>query len=312
MSRACGSQRGFVLLNALVLVAAFAAAAVFVLERAERARQRQAETQGAGQARLYLDAFEALALTLLSRDQQAGALDHRGEAWAQIGGAEGQAVILDRGQVRGQIHDLQGRFNVNWLANPADVVAAEGFVRLLTQLGLPGRLGPEITDFVSPDGPADAQVYTQLSPGVVAKGGPVVFLLQLQVMPGLSDRHYERLAPYLAALPSDSLLNLNTVSPEVLTSLLPGSNLAGLEQALRSRLQQPFVSVEDFATRAAVALPGGTVPEDEQLRFAVGSEWFHSDIAVELEGRILTRQTFFQRRPLPYGPQVAFRLENRT
>jgi len=304
------SQRGFVLLNALVLVAAFAAAAVFVLERAERARQRQAEVQNVGQARLYLDGFEALVLTLLSRDQLAGSLDHRGEAWAKVGGA--QAMTLDRAQVRGQIHDLQGRFNVNWLANPADVVAAESFARLLTQLGLPGRLGPEITGFVSQNGPADVQAYTQLSPGVVAKGGPVVFLLQLQVMPGLSDRHYERLAPYLAALPSDSLVNLNTVSPQVLTSLLPGSNLAGLAQALRSRQQQPFVSVEDFVTRAAVALPEGTIPEDEQLRFTVGSEWFHSDIAVELEGRILTRQTFFQRRPLPYGPQVAFRLENRT
>jgi len=306
------SQRGFVLLNALVLVAAFAAAAVFVLERAERARQRQAQAQGAGQARLYLDGFEALALTLLSRDQQAGALDHRGEAWAKIGGGDNPAMTLDRGQVRGQIDDLQGRFNVNWLANPVDVVAIRGFARLLTQLGLPERLSTEITAFVSANGPTDTAAYAQLSPGVVPRGGPVVFLQQLQMMPGLSERHYERLAPYLAALPSDSLLNLNTVSPEVLTSLLPGSNLAGLSQALRSRSQQPFISVEDFIIRAAVALPDGTIADEDQLRFSVGSEWFHSNITVELEGRTLTRQTFFQRRPLPFGPLVAFRLETRT
>ena len=59
---------GFVLLNALVLVAALAAAAAFVLSRAETTRQLQAGAQGAVQGALYLDGFEALALTLLRTD----------------------------------------------------------------------------------------------------------------------------------------------------------------------------------------------------------------------------------------------------
>lgn len=313
MRRAAASQRGFVLLNALVLVAAFAAAAVFVLERAERNRQRQAAAQGAAQLRLYLDSFEALVVTLLSQDQRGGGLDHHGEAWAQIGGGPTE-IVLDRGRVQGRITDLQGRFNINWLANPADGVAADGFARLLSQLALPPHLVSEIQEFVSPSGPSerrDRTSYAQLTPAVVPRGGPVMFLEQLQVIPGLDARHYARIEPHVAALPSDSLLNLNTVSAEVLASLLPGSSPTRLAQVLETRDSRPFLSVEDFLNRARTVLPDGSITEEDQLRFTVGSDWFHGDIAVELEGRTLTRQTYFYRRPLPFGPQVSYRLEGR-
>jgi len=303
------ATRGFVLLNALVLVAAFAAVSVVVLQRAEATRQRQASLQDAVQMRLYLDAFEALVLTQLRRDQLGGSLDHLGEAWAAIGDPRAPAMILDRAEARGQVADLQGRFNVNWLANPGDTVARDSFARLLVQLGLPSRLGGQIIGFLDPGGPANAAAYGRLQPAVVPLGGPVQLLEQLQTVPGLSPRHYARLAPYLAALPGDSRLNLNTTSPEVLTSLLPGSNRGGLTQALASRSRQPFVSLEDFAARAALSLPEGGLPETIEPRLAVGSGWFHATIAVALGPRILSRQTTFHRRPLPYGPQVAHRLE---
>ncbi|PCJ04064.1 MAG: hypothetical protein COB16_11525 [Rhodobacteraceae bacterium] len=299
-----GSERGFVLLNALLLVAAFAAAAVYVLGRAESARLRQSELQGAGQLRLYLDGFESLALTLLRADQQGGAVDARSDVWA---GAIDN-VVVDRGQLSGQISDLQGRFNVNWLANPEDLGAETGFTRLLARLGLPSRLAPQIIEFVRPGGPSDSAGYARLTPAITPQGGPVLLLEQLQVIPALRPRYFARLAPYLAALPSDSLLNLNTVSPEVLISLLPGANSGSLEQVLLSRRQNPFTSVEDFILRSSGAFSLEGLPELEELRFAVGSAWFHVDIAAQLEDRTLTRQTIIFRRPLPYGPQVWYRL----
>ena len=64
-------SRGFVLVNALVLVAALAGIATFLLARAEGARARAHEAQGAAQARLYLDAFEALSIGILSSDRAA-------------------------------------------------------------------------------------------------------------------------------------------------------------------------------------------------------------------------------------------------
>ena len=132
MSARAGSERGFVLLNALLLVAAFAAAAVYVLGRAEAARLRQAEQQGAGQLQLYLDGFEVLAMQVLHRDQQGGAVDTLTDIWA----APINGVTIDRGLLSGQISDLQGRFNVNWLANTQDLGAEAGFTRLVARLGL--------------------------------------------------------------------------------------------------------------------------------------------------------------------------------
>jgi len=308
MSIRAGSQRGFVLLNALLLVAAFAAAAVYVLARAEQARLRQVEHQGAGQLRLYLDGFESLALTLLRRDQQGGAVDALTDVWA----ATIKEVTVDRGQLSGQISDLQGRFNVNWLANSEDLSAEAGFTRLLAQLGLPSRLASEITTFVRPGGPDDSAGYGRMIPPIHPQGGPVLLLEQLLVIPALQPRHYARLAPFLAALPSDSLLNLNTVSPEVLTSLLPGANSGSLEQVLLSRGQTPFISVEDFILRSSAAFSLEPLPEEEELRFAVGSAWFHVDIAAQLEDRTLTRQTIIYRRALPYGPHVSYRLGGGT
>ena len=308
MRRLAAPERGFVLLNALLLVAAFAAAAVYVLGRAESARLRQAELQGAGQLTLYLDGFEVLALNLLHRDQQGGAVDARTDIWAR----PIDTVEVDRGQMSGQIHDLQGRFNVNWLANPEDLAAQAGFVRLVATLGLPSRLAAEITEFVRPGGPGDSAVYGQLTPAITPQGGPVLILQQLQVIPALRPRHYARLAPYLAALPSDSLLNLNTVPPEVLISLLPTANAGSLAQVLASRRQTPFISVEDFILRSGVAFTDTGLPELEELRFAIGSTWFQLESVAKLEDRSLTRQTIIHRRPLPFGPQVAYRLGGGT
>jgi general secretion pathway protein K len=304
MRRCATPDRGFVLLNALLLVAAFAAAAVYVLGRAEAARLRQAEQQGAGQLRLYLDGFEVLAMQLLRRDQQGGAVDTLSDIWARpIDG-----VSIDRGALSGQISDLQGRFNINWLANAQDLGAAAGFVRLLAQLGLPPRLADEITGFVRPGGPADSAGYARLTPPVIPQGGPVLLLEQVQDIPALQPRHYARLAPYLAALPSDSLLNLNTVSPEVLISLLPDANVGALEQLLLARRHRPFISVEDFILRSGAAFSVAPLPESEELRLAVGSAWFHAKAEVQLEDRSLTRQILIHRRPLPFGPQITYRL----
>ena len=66
------AQRGFILVNALVLVGALAAAAAVLLIRAEMSVQRQAAWQGAAQIDAYLDAFEALAITVLEADPAGG------------------------------------------------------------------------------------------------------------------------------------------------------------------------------------------------------------------------------------------------
>ena len=141
-------DRGFVLVNALVLVAALAATATLLLSRAERGRAQLEAAQLADQLTLALDAFDALALTRLAQDR--GNSDHGNESWAQ----PRQALPLARGEVAGEIQDLQGRFNINWLSSPDNRLAQEAFARLLAQLGLSPELGPEIRPLCHPRCPA--------------------------------------------------------------------------------------------------------------------------------------------------------------
>ncbi len=296
--------RGFALVNALVLVAALSAAAVFVLGRAEGVRLRQAHLQTATQASLYLDAFEAYTLTVLRNDQRGGPVDGPADGWAQ----RGQVLEIDRGRVVGDIIDLQGRFNVNWLANVEDVAAEAAFGRLLTRLSLRPGLASDVFAHLR-QGRRSAR--STLTPAVSVVGGPILLVEQLQQASGLRPREYDRLAPFLSALPSDSQINVNTAPIEVMQSLLPGAKAEALALRLQQRDRRPFQSLEDFLAQVSPLLGEGGIDPLDLPRFAVGSDWFMADIAVDMEELTLRRQTVFERRPLPFGPQVSYRVEGR-
>ena len=296
--------RGFVLVNALILVAALAGIATLLLARAEGARQRALATQSAVQTGLYLDAMEALAITLLTPSAAGLGPTHLGEGWAraQID------VPLDRGRVAGRLSDLQGRFNVNWLANPADLWARAGFEALLLRLALAPGLADSVAGFVSPEGPGNDAAYASARPPIAPVGGPVLMVSQLLAIPSLSERDLDRLAPYIAALPGDSTLNLNTASEPVLQSLLAGLTAAQAGRILQARQSEPFGSVAEFV--ALLGDVGGAALVDDTVapRLGVSSIWFEARIEAWLEDHLGHRRTVFERRPLPDGVRVAYRL----
>lgn len=287
-------QAGFVLLNALILVAALAGVAVLLLGRAGGAMARQEAGRDAAQLRLYLDAAEALALTRLARDRQGGEVDAEGEDWARP--EPGRA--LDRGRVSLALTDLTGRFNVNWLADPGDAFAQEGFVRLTARRGLSGETAKAVVAFLSPDGAG----------GV---GGPVLTLDQLRRAPGLAPRDLDRLMPVLAALPVGTTLNLNTAPAEVLQSLLPGASPAVVQRFVQVRASTPFASTAEALE--ALAVPGAGAGEAgaglDETRFAVGSRWFGLTAEAELGDRRRRRSAVIERPPFPAALHVLYRVE---
>lgn len=297
-------DRGFVLLNALILTAAFAAAASLVLHLAERDRLRQAGAVAALQGSLYLDGAEAHVLTVLRRDQMLSPIDGPGDAWAdKISSAE-----LDRATADIEIRDLQGGFNINWLANPEDQHARQAFRRLAASLGVPLSAAQAFEAYLQSGGPVTTGQYLQAGQPVRPAGGPVLMAAQLRGLPGVSVRASERLMPFLAALPGDAGLNLNSASAEVIAALLPGTSP---EAVLAARARDPFTTPAAFFSAAGVVFGDGGVPEIEETRYRVGTDWFEASIAVRFEGRILRRTTVIERHPLPKGPQVAYRLEAR-
>lgn len=299
-------SKGFVLVNALILVAAMSAAAVYMLARAEGVRVRAAAATEAAQLGLYLDAFEALAVEMLMRDGGGGSpVDHPGETWARAV----PPVDLDRGKVTGQIRDLQGRFNLNALANPDDTFARESFERLALRLGVAPQKVEDIVAFLSVGGPDDKGGYARQTPPIAPVGGAMTMREQLAQIPSLSAGDLERLLPVVAVLPSDAAMNVNTVSAEVLASLFPSANAAGLATLVAEARRQPFTAPELFIEELIAIVPAEELQELPDGYFTVGSSWFEAEIAAELEGRVVKRRVVIQRLPLPQAPLVAYRLD---
>ncbi|WP_299421826.1 type II secretion system minor pseudopilin GspK [uncultured Shimia sp.] len=310
MNAPSDNKNGYVLVNALVLVAALSAVAVFLLARADAGRKRLDAGLTAAQLSLNLNAFEALAKTVLERD--VGAVDHNGENWAK-------PVIdmqLTRGRVTGRISDEQGLFNLNWLSNPDHHTAHDAFKKLLSQRGVPQQVGQQIHDLLSADGPVDPAAWSRKTPAEEPVSGPLLMVDQLAHLPGISERHLARLAPFVTALPGDSPLNINTVSEEVLRAFLPNMSAAAYNQVFRDRTNQPFSSVDAFLAAVGVPAPDADNPEGpppplSPEHLSVGSQWFRAEISASLDDQFAQRSIVFQRQSLPVGVTTHWRITTR-
>tara|TARA_R110002049_G_scaffold44333_3_gene129866 strand:- start:114318 stop:115232 length:915 start_codon:yes stop_codon:yes gene_type:complete len=297
-------DRGFVLVNALLIVAALAAAAVFLLARADSGRVRLEARQGAAQLGAYLDAFEALAITQLNRDARTGAVDHAGEDWAR----PIQDVTLDRGRVTGRLRDEQALFNLNWLADQGNTQASEAFDALASRIGISPSTGDAIRAFLRPGGPEQRALFRRQTPPLDPVGGALLMFDQLADVPGIPARDMQRLRQFTTVLPGDSAINVNTVSVEVLTGFLPALRPAMLDSVLRRRRQAPFTSADDFVLVVEAAMGAALDETVDVARFAVGSDWFRVQAQAELEGQTATRTALLMRQSAPRGALVRWRV----
>jgi len=305
-------DRGFVLVNALVLVAALAASAVFLLAQAELGRVRLMASRTSAQLSLHLDAAEALAVTRLDAAAD-GQPDHLGRAWAR----SMQNVALDTGEISIQIQDLQGRFNLNWLTNPSNTAASAAFDRLLNSLGVSDQDGATIRAFLQPGGPSNTSAFLRVDPPLDPVGGALLMVQQLDQLPGLSERARARLRPHLTALPGDSRLNPNTATQDVLTAFLPRLTSPRIAQLIAQRSRQPFPSTEAFLIAAQLAIsedPDAPEPEEDELlaqHLSVSSEWFGLEAVATLDGHHASRIAVLHREGVPVQTKTEWRMTTR-
>ncbi|OWU81683.1 hypothetical protein ATO6_23665 [Oceanicola sp. 22II-s10i] len=322
-------ERGFVLVNALIIVAVLSAAAVYLLARAEGTRARLAAGQEAARLTLALDAFEALALTRIGGDRFGGqrGVDSLDEDWAR----PVEDLPLEGLRISGRITDMQGLFNLNWLTQADDPQIQAAFDRLLRRIGVSSTGGRAIREFLSPGGPDDG-AYAALTPPLKPVGGAVLMVEQVAQIPGLAARDLDRLRPFVTAYADIGAVNVNTAPPEVLAALLPGVPAARLDRALAGRVRAPYPSVDAFTAALgglagagedaaadedgqAADADGSATPGDTETlarpvtdRLGVGSDWFRAEMRVDDGPRSLTRVAVIRRGGTGTGPRVEWRL----
>lgn len=330
MRRADG---GFVLVNAVILVAAIAAVVVVLLGRADRGVHHLQARQEAVQLEQALKGYEALALTLLHQDRQrngqrneqgsgqgGSGIDHLAEPWAKphrdlalTSQRSDQAGDLLSGvRISGQMMDQQALFNLNWLLlapepedpsafeTEADAAAALHLVfdRLLLQQGLSGSVGDAIRQALRP------ARSTAGSTGSGPIGGPLFSIEQLRDLPGLTDlspADDARLRQVVSVLPGDSALNINTVTAPVLAAFLPDLPPARRAQVLAQRDRDPFGATIGFLQALGISEAAATAAGLSPDRMSIGSDW------ILMQGRVRLGRDGDPQQAAPQTVRQAFR-----
>ena len=237
-------QRGVALIIALVVVALVTLLAVTVSGNFLVNFRQVQNQQLLQQAWAYFSFTEGVGRWGLMKDLEQDAKDshksdYLGEGWDRPAEQEFQHSGVTV-YIRGQLVDLQGKFNLNSLKASTDVasgtahtVAQERFIRLLQTFEKPEISTQEaiaITSAVSDwidendqvtglDGAEDLYYADQAPPGRPANNGAIASVSELRWVKGMTPELYHALRPHVTVWPlTIGSININTATDNVLRS----------------------------------------------------------------------------------------------
>lgn len=280
-------QRGVAVLMAVLLVAVATILAVNVMWEATLNIRRTESALAADQALLYLQGGEAWAKDILARDlKDSQEYDHLGEEWATAL----EPLPIEGGTIAGRLEDLQGRFNLNNIVDPA---SHEQFKRLLRVLDLDPQLADPVRDWLDSDReaffPAGAEddTYTALTPPYLAANTAITTTSELMALKGFDRETFVALAPYVTALPRGTDINVNTASNVVLASLSDTISLSVADSLIEERAGLNFPDIDSTFE--------GLVEAETLSRIDGVTQYFLLTVTVTLGTNQLTMRSVLRR-----------------
>lgn len=192
---------------------------------------------------------------------------------------------LDGAQIQIEIEDMAGRFNLNTLLiqGQTDQVTLNRWSRLLALLEL-----PEVR---------------------LEQVGALRELSQVRLLSGIDGHWLRRLEPWVALLPTDAALNINT-APSLLLRSLDGIDAATADALVQRRTPIPWSSVQAFTRDPLLAGAGvsshglGIDSRWSRIKVQVAHGPHRLRLATDVERDAKTGQiNLLQRRLLPSNPQ---------
>jgi len=289
-------QRGVALIMAIVLVALATVLAVHIGTRAALDLRRTAGLVALDQGWHVALGAEAWAAEVLHDDRADNDTDHLGEAWAQ----PLPPLPVDGGEVRGAIEDMQGRFNLNNLVDgdgKVDEVSVAHFERLLLLVGAQPRWARIMADWIDtdtlpgiPEGAEDS-TYLSQNPPYRTANTLVATTTELMALPGMTRDEFERIRPFVAALPVGTPINLCTAKAPVLASLVEGgTDFGDAELLAKNRSGGCFPTLTDL--QATLDANTWQALED---KVSDSSDWFRAVTAVRIGTSEFTLYSLMER-----------------
>lgn len=253
-----GRQRGIALISVLLVMS------LALLITGGLLRSHHLSLQSSGQQLLQMQLRqlasdgETWALLLL-RDalQDAEKPVERFQGWT----AMAPGFDVEDAQIRIDIDDLAGRFNLNALLRQGQVdqVTLNRWARLLELLELP--------------------------PLQLSQVGPLGELSQLRLLPGIDARLLQRLEPWVALLPTDTALNINT-APALLLRTLGEVDTETADALAHQAATTPWASVQAFTQDPLLSGQGLS-----NHGLGTQSRWYRIRVQVTRDGRELRLAT---------------------
>lgn len=250
-------QRGVALLTVLLVAALASVILVQLLGRHHLSIAYTRQALHGQQALSYALGAESWARHLLYRDRvqddRSPPVDSLEDNWA-----EAQAPFeLNDGSVEIRVRDLEGLFNLNSI--DGDPAAQERFKRLLSALELEPSLADQLLDWIDADeevqglGGEDG-VYLLEEAAYRTPNGPVASVSELRLLATMDAEQYDRLAPYVTALPAAAgLININTAPAPVLAALAPAMD--PVQAGSYARPETPWLLPGDLTGQEAGFAP---------------------------------------------------------
>lgn len=296
-------QTGVALITALLIISLVTMIAVEMMSAQQLSIRRTGNHLIWDQALQYAQGGEVWARGILKRDldddQKTEMTDHLNEDWA----SELPMTPIEGGAIGGVIQDLQARFNVNNLYqdNSADANnnqageqqaknALQAFKQLLFDLDINTSIADAVADWMDPnidarfpDGAEDLAYQEGKSPYRTANRR-LAHISELRLIKGIDHKVYDKLLPYVTALPSFTTVNINTASAPVIASLAKEIDLETAKDIVEIREQTPYNSYKDFEDQLKKLLPGNRQPGSQLKNLIdVKSSYFRVDARVQMD-----------------------------
>jgi general secretion pathway protein K len=274
-------QKGVALITAVLITAVIAITAMAMASQQTLAVRRTANIIDNDRAYVFALGVEGWAQQELIRDKRNSQIDFLGEDWAQ----HLPPIAVEGAVVTGHVEDMQARFNLNNLVDNngrVNILDMQRFQSLLNVLGIDPNLADAVVDWIDPDfdvtqpsGAEDAE-YMRAAAPYRAANRPFVSTSELLMVKGFTADNYQKLAPFVTALPAYTSININTAPKEIFMALANGITYSDAQQLVDIRGDKGFANVADFLQQQILAGRGVN-----QQGLSVATDYFLLDAVAQ-------------------------------
>lgn len=286
-------ERGVALITVMLILALATILAVSMSSRQQLDIHRSANVFNFEQAYQYVLGAESWAKQILKRDFDDNKIDSLDDDWATVL----PPLPIEGGQMSGQIEDLQARFNLNNLVQNGkpNKLYVERFKRLLRNIELNEDMAAMIVDWVDSNeqtgfAGAEDNEYLNSSPAYRTANQYMVDVSELLLVKGVNFEAYEKLRPFVCVLKSETEININTASAEVLSSIVQDITLEDAKSLVEERNKEAHKKVEDFLQHPLL--------KQKKIKsegLSVSSQYFQLNSTAQIERISVEYTTILQR-----------------